>query len=188
MGDPTRVEQFTEELNHSDFARSVDQLDLYRQYSELIAADENSLSRERTQGHFTASALLVDPQRARVMLVMHPRVKRWLQMGGHIEATDTSFRSAALRECQEESGYAQIEVGAHPVQLDRHDVPCKSPTGEVIQSIHWDVQFLAFVDSEQPREITEDAVTRWWGVEEYVPGLDRSVERLMGQARVLLGS
>ena len=189
MHEPSRVEQFAQELNQWDLSggvHQVDQLTLHREYSDLIAADHSALARERMQGHFTASALLVDPIRAQVMLVMHPRVKRWLQMGGHIESTDRSFRAAALRECQEESGFAQIDVGEFPVQLDRHEVVCKSPSGEVIHSVHWDVQFLALVDSGQVREITEDAETRWWGVQESIPGLDRSVELLIGAARAFL--
>lgn len=183
---PTRVEQFTQELNDWNFSTSPDQLEMHKEYRDLIAEDHRSLARDRTQGHFTASALLVDPMRAQVMLVMHPRVKRWLQMGGHIESTDRSFREAALRESREESGYSQIDVGKFPVRLDRHEVPCKSPSGEVIHSVHWDVQFLAVVDSFHIREITEDAQAKWWGVEESIPGLDRSVELLIVAARDIL--
>ena len=77
-------------------------------------------------------------------------------------------------------------MGQFPVRLDRHDVVCKSPTGEVIHSVHWDVQFLALVDCTQVREITEEAQTRWWGFEESIPGLDHSVELLIGAARTIL--
>jgi 8-oxo-dGTP pyrophosphatase MutT (NUDIX family) len=187
--DTFRVEQFAQELNQWNFSGGVNQVDqreLHREYRDLITAEHNALARERLPGHFTASALLVDPMRAQVMLVMHPRVKRWLQMGGHIESTDHSFREAALRECQEESGFAHIDVGEFPVRLDRHEVVCKSPTGEVIHSIHWDVQFLALIDSGQVREITEDAETRWWGIQESIPGLDHSVELLIEAARQFL--
>jgi 8-oxo-dGTP pyrophosphatase MutT (NUDIX family) len=183
---PNQVERFAQELNHWNFSNDADQLELFGEYRDLIAADEQSLDRARLQGHFTASALLIDPILAKVMLVMHPRVKRWLQMGGHIESTDHSFRDAAMRESQEESGYSQIEVGQFPVRLDRHDVVCKSPSGEVIHSVHWDVQFLALVDSDQVRVITEEAQTRWWGFDETVPGLDYSVERLIGAARQIM--
>ncbi len=189
MQEPSRVEQFAQELNQWDFSgrvHQVDQLKLHREYRDLMTADHNALARDRMAGHFTASALLVDPMRAQVMLVMHPRVKRWLQMGGHIEPADLSFREAALRECREESGYAQIDVGECPVRLDRHEVVCNSPRGEVIHSVHWDVQFLALIDSGQVREITEDAETRWWGVEQSIPGLDHSVELLIGAARAFI--
>lgn len=195
MHKPSQFEQFMEELNQWNFSGGVhqvdqvdqvDQLQLHREYRDLIAANHNALAREREQGHFTASALLVDPMRAQVMLVMHPRVKRWLQMGGHIESADRSFREAALRESQEESGFTHIDVGEFPVRLDRHEVVCKSLSGEVNKSVHWDVQFLALIDSVQVREITEDAETRWWGIDESIPGLDHSVELLIGAARAFL--
>ncbi len=104
MHDPARVEQFAGELDGWTVPASGGQRDLHDQYRELLNSEPSSLSRDREQGHFTASALMVDPLRASVLLVMHPRVKRWLQMGGHIEPGDMSFRDAALRECIEESG------------------------------------------------------------------------------------
>jgi len=187
MHDPDRVGRFVEELNSWTTPPGEGQRVLHDQYRELIASGGISLSRERTHGHFTASALLVDPERAQVLLVMHPRIKRWLQMGGHIEALDPSFREAAARECREESGYFAIDILPFPARLDRHDVPCTSPRGDVVNSVHWDVQFLAFVDSREQREITEDAATRWWGVDEPIAGLDHSVELLIDAAWQFLG-
>lgn len=118
------------------------------------------------------------------MLVMHPRVKRWLQMGGHIELADGDFHTAAMRECIEESGYSNIEVLPVPLRFDRHNVPCKSASGEVVQSVHWDVQFLALVDADQPRHMTEDAKTTWWDMNEGLPDIDQSVVNLINAARV----
>lgn len=184
--DVVRVEQFAQELDSWDFFADEVQRGLHGQYQELLATDPTSLSRERTRGHFTASALILDPKRAQVMLVLHPRVKRWLQMGGHIESTDESFREAAAREGSEESGYHSIEVLQIPARLDRHDVPCKSPGGEVITSVHWDVQFLALVDSRELREITEDAATKWWDIRDPISEIDHSVELLIGAARRFL--
>ena len=187
MQDPGRVGRFVDELNRWMTPPEEGQRVLHDQYRELIASGGNSLSRERTRGHFTASALLVDPERAQVLLLMHPRVKRWLQMGGHIETLDPSFREAAARECREESGYSAIDVFPFPARLDRHDAPCRSPGGDVVSSVHWDVQFLAFVDSREQRVITEGAATKWWRVDEPIAGLDHSVELLIETARQVLG-
>ena len=183
MRDPARVEQFAGELNGWSVSPSGGQRALHDEYHQLLEREPSSLSREREQGHFTASALMIDPLRANVLLVMHPRVKRWLQMGGHIEPGDISFRDAALRECIEESGYREIEVQSMPARFDRHDVPCKSARGEVIQSVHWDVQFLALVDSQSECILTEDAPTRWWDLESAMPELDYSVKQLIDTAR-----
>ena len=186
MRDPARVEQFAGEIDTWTVCASGGQRALHNQYRDLLKHQPSSLSREREHGHFTASALMVDPLRASVLLVMHPRVKRWLQMGGHIEPGDMSFRDAALRECIEESGYREIEVQSMPARFDRHDVPCKSARGEVVQSVHWDVQFLALVDSQSECILTEDAPTRWWDLESAMPELDYSVKQLIDIARQAL--
>ncbi len=39
-----------------------------------------------------------------MLLTLHPRVGRWVQLGGHCEPGDASLRGAALREATEESG------------------------------------------------------------------------------------
>ena len=183
MRDPARVEQFAGELDGWTVSPSGGQRALHDQYRKFLKGEPSSLSREREQGHFTASALMVDPLRASVLLVMHPRVKRWLQMGGHIEPGDMSFRDAALRECIEESGYREIEVESTPARFDRHDVPCKSARGEVVQCVHWDVQFLALVDSQSECMLTEDAPTRWWDLGSTMPQLDHSMKQLIEAAR-----
>ena len=52
------------------------------------------------------SALVVDETRTRTLLTLHPRVGRWLHLGGHLESGDESVAAAALREVREETGLA----------------------------------------------------------------------------------
>lgn len=148
----------------------------------MIHSSDRSLERARVEGHFTSSALLVDPNAQAFMLLMHPKVGRWLQFGGHIEPGDTSFVAAALRECREESGYFDIALSATPLAIDRHEVSCAGG-----MSVHWDVQFLAIVDSGAPRSTTEDLHTRWFSFGEDVAGVtpvvDGSVQRLLEAAQ-----
>lgn len=154
----------------------------------MIRTGDFALERARVQGHFTSSALLVDPQTQSVMLLMHPKVGRWLQFGGHIESVDTSFAAAASRECREESGYSDIELSSVPVAIDRHQVSC---AGGV--STHWDVQYLATVDSSSHRSSAENLQTEWFrlgasaeeteaAVAGVTPELDVSVRRLIKAA------
>ncbi len=155
-------------------------LDLLAEYQQLISQEPDSLVRSRVAGHFTASALLIDPRASMVMLLMHPKVGRWLQFGGHIEPGDRSFAQAALRECREESGYRDIEIQPIPLALDRHPVPCAGAVSE-----HWDVQFLATVDHRAERILLEDLPTQWFelvSVTSVIPELDPSVHRLIQAA------
>ena len=178
-----RLDNFRAELNSWSIP---DQVALLQEYRQLIGTENDALDRSRVAGHFTASALLVDPKAHKVMLLMHPKVGRWLQCGGHIEADDESFSAAALRECQEESGYSGIHISTVPLAIDRHEVACAGGA-----STHWDVQFLATVDHESARTTTENLQTEWFGfgvggigadVNGVTPELDLSVRRLIQAA------
>jgi len=49
-------------------------------------------------GHITCTALVLDPDGRRVLLVHHHRLRRWLLPGGHVEASDVTLGDAARRE------------------------------------------------------------------------------------------
>lgn len=56
--------------------------------------------------HFTATAYIVD--QGQVLLLMHPKLKKWLPPGGHIEQSETP-PECAKRETLEETGL-EIEL------------------------------------------------------------------------------
>nr|MDQ2874388.1 NUDIX domain-containing protein [Actinomycetota bacterium] len=58
--------------------------------------------------HFTASALVVHPGSARVLLRWHPRQQAWLQVGGHGDPGESDPIEIALREGLEETGLTDL--------------------------------------------------------------------------------
>src|SRR5215471_4020226 len=52
-------------------------------------------------GHITCTGLVVSPCGARVLLIHHGRLDRWLLPGGHVEAEDATVWAAARREVVE---------------------------------------------------------------------------------------
>lgn len=109
-------------------------------------------------GHLTASGVVLSPDRARVLLVYHRRLRRWLQPGGHIEADDASVPAAARREVLEETGIEAFpETGAAVVGVDVHEIPAAK--GE---PTHWHHDMaLAFQARDvelTPAEEIRDAV------------------------------
>jgi len=113
-----------------------------------------------------------------VLLTLHARIGRWLQTGGHIEATDASLHHAALREAEEESGLTHLDLDRRPLLLSRHIVPC----GTVRPTFHLDVQYLVTVPTAaQPRLSVESADLQWFAVDS-LPEVDDSVRALVEAA------
>lgn len=157
---------------------SAEQLQLRDAYCAFIAQHDDALSRTCRIGHLTASALVMSEDRQRVLLTLHPKVGRWLQLGGHIELGDDSVRGAARREVIEECGLQPTWLSAMPVRLDRHAVPCGGSRSE-----HLDVQFLALVDPQAAVQISDESLDlRWFPVAELPIDIDASVQALVADA------
>lgn len=89
-------------------------------------------------GHLTAGGLLLDAAEERALLTHHKKLNRWLQLGGHVDG-DANLLAGAVREAQEESGIAALEVCPVPVDLDVHSIPAR---GEEPEHLHLDVRYL----------------------------------------------
>lgn len=112
-----------------------------RDILDLLSYGLDPFSREQfVPGHVTASCFIVDPQAKRLLLHHHRRLNRWLQMGGHLDASETT-RAAALREGAEESGLTDLElVQPTVVDIDVHAIPAAK--GEP-DHVHFDVRYVA---------------------------------------------
>ncbi len=93
----------------------------------LRAARPDALpARRASRATSPASALRARPRRhPRRCSPLHPRVGRWLQLGGHCEESDADIAAAALREATEESGHRRPDASSralaalhvHPLTL-----------------------------------------------------------------------
>jgi hypothetical protein len=67
-----------------------------RRMLDLIGSPGDAFSRSHySPGHFTASAFVLSPDESSLLVVLHRKLGRWLQPGGHIDPDDTDFESAA---------------------------------------------------------------------------------------------
>ncbi|MFE9658537.1 MULTISPECIES: NUDIX hydrolase [unclassified Streptomyces] len=156
-----------------------DQDELRELYLAHLAAHPDGVWRSCGDGHVTASALVVDPERERVLLTLHGKIHKWLQMGGHCESGDRTLADAALREATEESGIAALRLlRGGPVRLDRHQTPC---------AWHLDVQYAALAPAGAVETLSDESLDlRWFGYDEVAKVADASVVRLLEGTRALL--
>ncbi|MFV0127914.1 NUDIX hydrolase [Streptomyces sp. HMX112] len=158
-----------------------DQPELRRTYLDHLADHPDGMWKACGAGHLTASALVVDPERGRVLLTLHRKLGMWLQMGGHCEPGDATVAAAALREATEESGVPGLTLlPGGPVRLDRHAIPAPC---------HWhlDVQYVALAPPDAVEAISDESLDlRWFGYDEVATVADESVVRLVEAARAAL--
>ena len=148
-------------------------------YLAHLACHPDGMERACRIGHLTASALVMNASGDRVLLTLHPKVGRWLQLGGHCEPEDATLRASAEREAVEEGGIAEVWVSTVPVRLDRHPVPCAGGMSE-----HLDVQYLAVVaDAAQAVMSDESDDLQWFAVDGLPADTDGSVRALVADAQ-----
>ncbi|TPQ21268.1 NUDIX hydrolase [Streptomyces sporangiiformans] len=156
-----------------------DQEELRQTYLDHLQAHPDGMWKACGAGHITASALVIDPERERVLLTLHRKMRMWLQMGGHCEPEDETLAAAARREATEESGIQGLTLlPGGPVRLDRHLTPC---------AWHLDVQYAALAPAGAVEEISDESLDlRWFSYDEVAEVADDSVVRLLEATRAKL--
>jgi 8-oxo-dGTP pyrophosphatase MutT (NUDIX family) len=156
------------------------QEDLRRQILDHLATHDDAMWRTCPTGHLTGSVLIVDADRRRALFTLHPKIGRWLQMGGHCERGDTDLAATARREAVEESGIDGLVLEPGPLDLDIHPLDC--PKGH--PNRHLDVRWLAIAPPgaiERPSD--ESPHLRWFPLERPPDDADDSTLRLVRVAR-----
>ena len=131
-------------MRSNGFARTVTRSD--DAFDELSCSTQSppAMAHIHEKIDFTVAIFIV--QDAKVLLVHHRKLNKWLPLGGHIEL-DEDPEQAALREAREESGFGVELIGDRPPTtepgtraliaprfLDIHRI---SDTHEHIGLIYW---------------------------------------------------
>jgi 8-oxo-dGTP pyrophosphatase MutT (NUDIX family) len=136
--------------------------------------------RECVPGHVTASALVLDDTGTRVLLTLHPRLGRWVQLGGHCDDDDHDIVAAALREATEESGVANLRIVPELAAIHVHPVTCSLG----VPTRHLDLQFVAHAPADAHIAISDESEDlQWWPADGLPPGADHALAFLVAQAR-----
>lgn len=165
---------------HSDlqtFAATHPEMALVASEFQRLLADPAAFLRERLAGHFTGSAWLVSADGARVLLMHHRKLDRWLQPGGHADG-DADLAAVALREAEEETGLRDLHVESGIFDIDAHRIPAR---GDVPEHTHYDVRYVIRTHgSEVPQGNAESLALAWVDIAALRddPVIDPSIRRM----------
>ncbi|MCQ3807616.1 MAG: NUDIX hydrolase [Acidimicrobiaceae bacterium] len=164
----------------------ADQSEALQAMRLLLEQNPAPLDRRERPGHFTASALVVNEQRDRALLLHHAKLRIWVQPGGHADG-NANLLAVALSEATEETGISGLRIWSEAIDLDVHRVD--PPTEDA--HLHHDVRFLALAPCAAVVDPNHESTAhRWAALEELPslgvdPGLQRMAETGMALARKL---
>jgi 8-oxo-dGTP pyrophosphatase MutT (NUDIX family) len=151
-----------------------------------LRAHPDAMWRSCPTGHLTGSALVVDATWTHGLLVLHRRLGRWLQTGGHCDEGDETLAATAWREATEETGIDGLRLASpDPVDLDVHALDC--PAGH--PNRHLDVRWLVVAPAGATAVASDESdAVRWVPLDALAAGTagidtDESVRRLARLAR-----
>ncbi len=167
---PTEGEEF------SDLARII----------AFVESHADPFDRAIRDGHLTGSAAVVAADGARVLLLHHKKLSRWLQPGGHGDPGETRGEDVALREAIEETGLSGLMLhprAPRPLDVDVHEIPAR---GDEPAHEHLDLRYLFVAPGDAAPRLAalESSDLRWFRWDETdALDLDSGLRRLLGKAR-----
>ena len=131
---------------------------------------EELYTRNNAAAHLTASAWVVSPDRAQVLMAYHNLYDSWAWLGGHADG-ERDLLAVALREVQEESGISAVPVSSDIFSVEILPVAGHEKNGTYLPShLHLNVTFLLEADPNAPVRPKEDENSRvgWFRAEDAV--------------------
>ena len=115
-----------------------------------LQSDADISTRDNLDGHLTASAWVVNPERTHVLMAYHKLYNSWAWLGGHADG-DWDLRRVAEKEAQEESGIKTVRpVSTEPISLEILTVNGHEKKGKYVPChLHLNLTYLFEADPEQ---------------------------------------
>jgi 8-oxo-dGTP pyrophosphatase MutT (NUDIX family) len=138
-----------------------------------------SFYRDHIPGHITGSAWIVNDDFSKTLLVLHAKLGRWLQPGGHADGNENVLE-VALREAEEETGLHTFNILKPSFfDLDIHPIPQR---GDFPSHLHFDVRFLVQACEQDSLKISEESIDlKWFEMDEIgdITGHNLSILRMI---------
>ena len=171
--------------------------DIHSRFEDLLTTKESFISRKNFFGHITASAIVLNPTLSKILLVHHKIIGKWLQPGGHVDNTDTSFSQTAMRELAEETGFNNIVLlsldntnSDIPLDIDIHSIP-KNQKKQEPEHLHFDFRYVFVLQDSHQGKISEEEIggIAWKSIREFeqnnpdLPRIAQKVRNLISERR-----
>lgn len=136
---------------------------------ELLAAQENILTRENRTAHFSASAWLLNKEHTKVLMVYHNLYHSWSWTGGHADG-EPDLLAVAKREAMEETGITDIQAVSDRIfSIEILTVDGHMKKGSYVPShLHLNVTYLLEADDQETLHVKpdENSGVKWFSPEE----------------------
>ncbi|MFM7327471.1 MAG: NUDIX hydrolase [Bacteroidota bacterium] len=141
----------------SDYRTSYpEEQEFLNSFAELLD-HPNAFERTHLPGHITGSAWILNQRMDSVALVLHGKLNRWMQPGGHADGDQDVLR-VALREAEEETGLKPEPLTTGIWDLDIHPIPERK---DFPAHLHYDVRFCFRATNEQLIISDESSDLKW---------------------------
>lgn len=124
----------------------------------------DTLTRENSICHFTASNWIVNPERTKALMIYHNIEQMWMWTGGHADG-ESNLLEVALREAKEETGLGSVRALSEEIfSLEVFPVPPHVRKGEFVSAhLHLNCGFLLEADGREAFRIKpdENSGVRW---------------------------
>lgn len=151
---------------------------------EFCTEHPDVLYRSCERGHLTGSAAVMQEGTGRLALLLHAKIGRWLQPGGHADG-EADLARVALDEASEETGLVDLRVAVPAIDVDVHvfDAPSEP------RHLHFDLRFLVVAPEGADLIANHESRDLRWFARDQLAGLDldSGTHRLFDRAKWMAG-
>ncbi|MDR0297060.1 MAG: NUDIX hydrolase [Streptococcaceae bacterium] len=162
----TELEQLLEAFTPRG-AQEISDMQIFKR----AATDPSALTRDAL-AHFTASAIVLNPQHDKILGIFHKIYQSWGWLGGHADG-DGDLLAVARREVEEESGLTELKILSDaPISIEDLTVAghVHRTRGYVSAHLHLNVTFLFEADDTAllRQNKAETGGIAWIPIDEFV--------------------
>lgn len=120
---------------------------------DQVVDGERLNTRKNFRGHVTGGAVVLSPDKSKILLIHHNLFNRWLQPGGHWDPEDASPLDAARREAIEETSVIidrllpVFDDPTIPLDIDTHAIMARPDRNEPAH-YHHDFRYVFLAKDE----------------------------------------